>query len=309
MTRSTSIGRAVFLAAVSLIASASLPRRAGGVVPHNLARSEVQALFIGNSFTYFNNMPRLLEAISETVDGPLFKTEMVAIGGARLEDLWKEGSALNAIHKKRWDYVVLNEQSALGGGIVNGEKRIGDPANFFKYAELFDAEIRQVGAKTVIMMTWKDKKDSERIQDKLDRAFVEFRDKMHGEPILAPVSNAWGLAKLTAPDIDLYFTDNHHPSKEGSYLIACTVYATITQRSPEGAVARIAGASVDDQTGLAQAGKLKTLVNLSHRVAYKLQWIASKSAIPPPQFAPPVLKNAPITRPALRQNKQPAHLN
>jgi hypothetical protein len=283
----------------SLIASTSFSQQPPGL----------HVLFIGNSFTYFNNMPRLVEAISESVDGPRIKTEMVAIGGARLDTLWSEGSALTAIHKQHWDYIVMNEQSTLGGGVVNGEKQIGNPANFFKYAELLDAEIRKAGAKTVILMTWKDKKDPDRIQDELDRAFVEFRNRLHGEPILVPVSNAWALTKLTAPEVDLYFTDNHHPSKEGSYLMACTVYAAITQHSPEGAATKIKGASIDDESGLAHAGKIRTLISLSPRVASKLQRIASQSAIPLPQFTPPILKNAPATHPTFQQNEQPAHLN
>jgi hypothetical protein len=240
-----------------------------------LLSPELHILFIGNSFTYFNNMPRIVEAISYSIDGPPIKTEMVAIGGARLEDLWKQGSALTAIRKQHWDYVVMNEQSALGGGIVNGEKRIGNPTNFFKYAEMFDTEIRKAGGKTVIIMTWKDKNDRDRIQTDLNNAFLEFR-KTHGI-ILAPVSAAWAEAIKTAPEINLYFDDNHHPSKEGSYLEACTVYATLTSNSPVGAPAKVEGTPVADADGAVLADKSKTLVNLSPKIAAKLQQIAWKA--------------------------------
>jgi hypothetical protein len=276
---------------MSLYVSGSFARQPINIVSDTQVVQPLHVLFIGNSFTYFNNMPRLVEAISETVDGPHIKTEMVAIGGARLEDLWREGSALAAIRKQHWDYVVMNEQSALGGGIVNGEKRIGNPANFFRYAEMFDTEIHKAGAKTVIMMTWKDKKDPNRIQNELDDAFVEFRKKMQGEPILAPVSNAWMLSRMTEPEIDLYFADNHHPSKEGSYLTACTVYAAITQHSPKGATTKIKGAPVEEERGIVRAGKAKTLIDLSPTTAFKLQLIAFQSAIPLPQFKPLTLKN------------------
>ena len=176
MIRLPTIRRALLLALLAFSASASFAQQESPyVVPKELRNPNLRVLFIGNSFTYYNNMPRIIEAISESVDGPRIKTEMVAIGGARLEDLWKQGSALAAIRKQHWDYVVMNEQSALGGGIVNGEKRIGDPANFFKYAEMFDTEIRKSGAKTVIMMTWKDKNDPNRVQNELDNAFLQLR--------------------------------------------------------------------------------------------------------------------------------------
>jgi hypothetical protein len=240
-----------------------------------LLMPDLHVLFIGNSFIYFNNMPRMVEAISVNVAGPYIHPEMVAIGGARLEDLWKQGSALAAIRKQHWDFVVINEQSALGGHVVNGEKRLGDPANFFKYAEMFDTEIQKAGAKTVIMMTWKDKNDPDRIQQELNNAFLEFR-KTHGV-ILAPVSTAWAITIKTAPEINPYFDDNHHPSKEGSYLIACTIYATLTNQSPKGARIKVEGASVDDESGIVQAEKTKTLVSLSPRIATKLQQIAWKA--------------------------------
>jgi hypothetical protein len=267
MIRWTQTRRALLIIIVSLLASASFSQQR----PH----AELHVLFIGNSFTYFNNMPHMVEAISETVDGPRIKTEMVAIGGARLEDLWKQGSALAAIRKQHWDFVVMNEQSALGGGVVNGEKRIGDPANFYKYAAMFDTEIQKAGARTVIMMTWKDKNDPDRIQTDLNNAFLEFR-KMH-HVILAPVSAAWAITIKTAPEINPYFDDNHHPSKEGSYLEACTVYATLTANSPAGAPARVEGTPVEDADGTLLGDKTKTLVNLSPRIATKLQQIAWKA--------------------------------
>ena len=219
-------------------------------------------------------MPRLVEAISESVDGPRIRTEMVAIGGAHLEDFWKQGSALAAIHKHHWDFVVMNEQSTLGGGVVNGEKRIGDPANFFKYAEMFDTEIRKAGGKTVIMMTWKDKNDPDRIQNELDERVPEFQEENERRNYPVQVSDAWSATKRTVPEVNLYFDDNHHPSKEGSYLIACTVYTTLAKHPPEGAAARVEGTPVEEETGVVQYGKTKTLVNLSPRIAAKLQEIA-----------------------------------
>jgi hypothetical protein len=277
--RSTKTRRAFCLVLLSLISTAVFSQQQPpGITLKELARPELHVLFIGNSFTYFNNMPRLVEAISESVDGPRISTEMVAIGGARLEDLWKQGSALAAIRKRRWDFVVMNEQSALGGGKVNGEKRVGDPTNFYKYAAMFDTEVRKAGGKTVIMMTWKDKNDPDRIQADLNNAFFEFEKKMAFAVILCPVSAAWSWTTKTAPEINLYFDDGHHPSHEGSYLVACTVYAVLANHSPVGAVARVEGAQVEEENGIVHPDKIKVLVSISPRIANKLQEMALKAA-------------------------------
>jgi hypothetical protein len=272
MIYSTQIRRALLLIFVSLFATVGFGQQKLDAVGQPLPLSELHVLFIGNSFTYFNNMPRMVEAISESVDGPRIQTEMVAIGGARLEDLWKQGAAIAAIRRQHWNFVVLNEQSSLGGGIVNGEKRIGSHASYFKYAGMFDAEIRAAGARTVIMMTWKDRNDPVRIQTELDSVFSEF-SRTH-EALLAHVSLAWDVAVTTPPEINLYFADNHHPSSAGSYLAACTIYATIAKYSPKGATAKIDGTPVENERGTIQYGKTKTLVNLSPRTAARLQQFA-----------------------------------
>ena len=124
MIRSTKIRLAFLFIFVSLLARVSFRQQPPEAATQQSSRAELHVLFIGNSFTYFNNMPHLVEAISESDDSPHIKTEMVAIGGARLEDLWHQGSALAAIRKQHWDYVVMNEQSALGGG--KGQRRKAD---------------------------------------------------------------------------------------------------------------------------------------------------------------------------------------
>jgi len=216
---------------------------------------------VGNSFTYFNNMPAILEAISGSVSGPRVVTTMVASGGARLKDHWQDGGpALSAIRKGGWDYVVLQEQSLLGNVlIVNQHMQIADPAYFWKYAKLFDEEIRKVGAKTVILMSWKDKNDAASLQQALDFAFVKFASSSGA--VAAPVSLAWQRIRDNAPGINLYFKDDHHPSPEGSYLEACVLYASLTGRSPVGAISTIQGTAVEEDEGKVLEGKPKPWLN------------------------------------------------
>lgn len=46
--------------------------------------------------------------------------------------------------------------------------------------------------------------------------------------ICAPVGMAWERVVTERPDIELYtLKDRYHPSKEGSYLAACTILSTI----------------------------------------------------------------------------------
>ena len=50
------------------------------------------------------------------------------------------------------------------------------------------------------------------------------------------------------PEPELYFSDGSHPSPAGSYLAACTFYATLFHASPVGLPGKVSGAWVFKNT-------------------------------------------------------------
>jgi hypothetical protein len=97
-------------------------------------------LFIGNSFSYFNSLPKLLSDFARSAGVDLL-TDGVFQGGATLKILWDNELALKKLRSKKWDYVVLQERGRLGGTIKNGIVHVGRPKPFIKYASKFHAEI------------------------------------------------------------------------------------------------------------------------------------------------------------------------
>ena len=51
---------------------------------------------------------------------------------------------------------------------------------------------------------------------------------------VAPVGSTWYMVRHDHPEINLWQGDGSHPSRAGTYLAACVLYASIFQRSPEG---------------------------------------------------------------------------
>ena len=51
--------------------------------------------------------------------------------------------------------------------------------------------------------------------------------------LIIPAGLAFSKSMQLHPEIDLY-TDDKHPSREGTYLAAATIYASIFQTSPMG---------------------------------------------------------------------------
>lgn len=177
-------------------------------------------LLIGNSYTFFNGgLDKQLKGLA-----PSAETECIAVGGYKLEDHWNNGDALRRIRETKWDYVVLQEQSQIP--VINQKK-------FYEFAGKFDEEIRRSGAKTILLMTW-ERPDSRQYGVTTDNVSAAYTDL--GKQLGAKVARA-GIAFARAlrnrPELALYSQDGH-PTMEGTYLAACVLYQTIFEQSPVG---------------------------------------------------------------------------
>jgi tetratricopeptide (TPR) repeat protein len=189
--------------------------------------TSTRILFIGNSYSSFNNLPQLVENISNNRQ-PDHKvvTKLISGNSLTLKQHWQYGAAQKEIKEGNWDYVVLQEQSTLGTGIiVNFDENIyiGSPEVFYEYARKFHKEINASNAKTVFLMTWANRDHSEQ-QIHLSRAYLNIAEEL--DSIIAPVGLVWELLS-SSTDFDLYYDDGSHPSLYGSYLAAFTLYSSI----------------------------------------------------------------------------------
>jgi hypothetical protein len=236
--------------------------------PHRVATGPgtVRVLFIGNSYTFVNNLPGLVIELSAHERKPL-DAELVVEGGATLDEQWTEGRALAAIQRGNWDYVVLQEQSTLGSGaVINGVDQIGDPAIFQRSVRRFDAAIRKTGARTVLFLTWA-RRNAPQNQVLLTQAYLDSARETHA--LLAPVGLAWERALATDAGRVLHQSDGSHPNATGSYLAACVFYATFYGKSPEGLPAHVSSSLVDASGALRRGD-----VSLKLAEALALQRIA-----------------------------------
>jgi hypothetical protein len=105
----------------------------------------LKVLFIGNSYTYVNDLPALVVALADAAGGRRIEVDRSLEGGYTFQQHVQEGNAIEKIREKRWDLVVLQEQSL--------QPLIGRDS-MEKYARLLNAEIKRQGAKTVFYLTW-----------------------------------------------------------------------------------------------------------------------------------------------------------
>lgn len=193
----------------------------------------VRVLFVGNSYTFFNDLPGTLARLAEA-GGHTAVTAMAAEGGWRLADHAGAPQTRAAIASSSWHYVVLQEQSQIPS-VAELRASFMEPA-----ARALAEQISASGATPLFFVTWGHRggwperglASYQRMQAGISRGYGAIAGEL-GAP-LAPVGDAWRLALREHPELDLWQADGSHPSEQGTYLAACVFYAVIFRQSPEG---------------------------------------------------------------------------
>ncbi|MEM6724917.1 MAG: PKD domain-containing protein [Bacteroidota bacterium] len=200
------------------------------------AQSSYRALFLGNSYTYFNDLPQLVKDLALSV-GDTLEIDSHTPGGYRLVDHFFDGTSQNKIMAGNWDYVVLQGQS---------QEPITQTGLFESYIGQLQQVIYAHNPCATIMpyMTWgRENGDAGNCSNfpvmctyvgmdtTLRNHYLDVTDNiLNGE--VAPVSAVWSYLRQEYPDIDLYAGDGSHPSPVGSYAAACTFYTAIFRKDP-----------------------------------------------------------------------------
>lgn len=202
------------------------------------AQDSVSVLFIGNSYTGVNALPSLVNDITVSL-GDILTFDSHTPGGQTLEMHANNATVYDKIDDNPWDFVVLQAQSQ--------EPSFPDAqvdANTLPYAiQLADSiYANNFCSEALFYMTWgRENGDPqwgpistfEGMNGRLRSAYMRFADSVDGA--VSPVGSAWRYIRETYPSINLYTGDGSHPSYEGSYLAACTFYASMFRKSPIGA--------------------------------------------------------------------------
>lgn len=234
----------------------------------------LRVLFIGNSYTYVHNVPRLVREVASSLPGPCIETAMVASGGATLEDHWRSDSVAARIRDGGWTHVVLNDQSSFGEGWwLEGRARVGTSGReLAEFGGRFAQVIHAAGATPVLLAHWADAHMPARDQQALDYLFAGTARETRS--VVAPVGPAIRRMQAGLPALTPYFNDGHHLSPAGAYLEALVIYSVLTDRSPLGATHRIDGPAVELDRGIV-LDSVVTLVDLPAAEAAAIQRIVA----------------------------------
>ena len=203
-----------------------------------LSQDSASVLFIGNSYVYTNNLPLMLSNLTLSLGDEVSYASQTP-GGYTLANHASNAATYTSINSNPWDYVVLQAQSqepSFSDSQVDQETipyaiQLADSV----YSNNFCSEV-------MMFMTWgRENGDPqwgpistfEGMNSRLRNAYMRMADSVQGS--VSPVGSAWAYVRQNYPSINLYIADGSHPSSEGSYLAACTFYASIFRKSPVGA--------------------------------------------------------------------------
>jgi len=200
-------------------------------------------LYIGNSFFYFNNsMHQYVVNLSRAADPQnkaQYRSTSITISGAGLnwhdvEAYFKPGSGLGSYSftednrvvfntfDKPFDVVIMNDCSQCP--IHPQLKDL-----FHEYAQKHSQTVVKHGAKPAFFMTWA-YADKPEMTAGLAEQYTIAGNK--NDALVIPAGLAFARALSRNPEIVLHDRDKRHPSLLGTYLAACTIYASLYRRSP-----------------------------------------------------------------------------
>ncbi|WP_294676717.1 PKD domain-containing protein [uncultured Fluviicola sp.] len=203
------------------------------------AQDSISVLFIGNSYTYVNDLPGTLGALAANL-GKEITIDSKTNGGYTFQNHTTDPLTYSKIHSKPWDVVVIQGQSqepSFPDAQVNSQT--------LPYAMQLSDSIWANNSCSNVMyyMTWGRQNGDpqwseintfEKMNTRLYNAYMRMADSSD-HAMVSPVGRVWSYVRENHPAINLYNADQSHPSAEGTYLAACTFYTSLFRQSPVGA--------------------------------------------------------------------------
>jgi len=185
-------------------------------------------LWIGNSYTYGNDLPKMVQLLAYN-DGKRINYDQHTNGGWTWGKHAASSTTINKIRSQKWDVVILQEQSQLP---AFGEWQVC-MESVAPLQQLVN-EIRSNSPDTVCQLygTWgrPGEQDFEIMQYYLTMRYRTFACMISAPARVVPVGEGFKTMESThgvPARLALYNPGDHHASKQGTYLAACMHFLAI----------------------------------------------------------------------------------
>ena len=175
----------------------------------------LHVLFVGNSLTYQNSLPGIVQQIARA-DGVVLTYKMIALPDYALEDHWNDGDALREIASDKYNFVVVQQGPS-------------SQTEGFNLLRDYGIKFKQLGkehhAQLVFYMVWPSKMRS----SDFPGVYNTYKTvAQQTNSIFSPAGQAWLALWKDNPEFSLYGPDNVHPNSNGSLLAALVLYGSLS---------------------------------------------------------------------------------
>ncbi len=167
-------------------------------------KKTIDILFVGNSLTYYNNLPKIVKRMANRSNEEKVTTEMLAFPNFSISDHWNGGKIQKLINSKKFEYIVIQQ----GPSSSKEGKRM-----LLETGEKISNLCKKNNAKLCFFMVWPSKQ-KQKLFDNVIINYTEAATKNNA--ILLPVGKVWKKDFELTNDFSYYDKDGVHPSLKGS---------------------------------------------------------------------------------------------
>lgn len=203
--------------------------------------AQTNVLFLGNSYTYTYNTDQLFKGMAQAAGENVY-VEIVANPGQEIEGASGHAASqqsIDAINSRQWDFVVVQDNqgrwvwpgnpvgiaASTGNAwvsLINTIKANNSCSNIVYFAG-WSIEGGATGGSAT----------TESEIDVIYANHVNFNIEAQAYQLVAPIGKCWSKSLQQYPSVDLFHSDRAHPSLEGSYLSAASIFVSIFKTDPQ----------------------------------------------------------------------------
>jgi len=182
--------------------------------------ADINLLFMGNSHTLVNDVPGMVGEMVRAARPARTVAAVTAPGSLFLGERADDAPTLDLMRSRHWDFIVLQAQEYSSSGQftypTDGAEALVRMANDLHAVPILFPEWPRLGID-----------ESQRIY----ALHVSIAQKQAA--CVAPIPQAFDLAKVRTPDIVLHAADGNHSSPAGAFLASLVIANTITLFPPD----------------------------------------------------------------------------
>lgn len=199
--------------------------------------AQTKVLFLGNSFTYTYDIPTLFNGFATAAGIPVTIDQNtqagMAVADEQITGHVHDATSQAKISSQQWDFIVIQDNM---GDYVNaaGIPSSCGNANVALYNQI---KANNPCTRIIYFAGWgpfAGAFSGDDAQSCIDRIYANmlYLNNGIGAEIVTPIGKAWKSSLTQLPSVNLYYSDNVHPSLEGSYLAAATIFTSIFKIDP-----------------------------------------------------------------------------